>query len=111
MDITASLGSTDVLPPQPLSGRKRSHARSVSLFSSIISQPASPQQWSPTHRQRTPSIFSLFASSSQSGDDAEPRSATDEEIDPELPLPMLEMQPSMLAVDLSLAPGESRSCA
>ncbi|KXN88037.1 Protein sat1 [Leucoagaricus sp. SymC.cos] len=32
-----------------------------------------------------------------------------EEIDPELPLPTFEAQPSMLAVDLSLAPGESRS--
>jgi len=33
-----------------------------------------------------------------------------EEIDPELPLPTFEAQPSMVAVDLSLSPGESRSC-
>jgi hypothetical protein len=33
-----------------------------------------------------------------------------EDIDPELPLPTFEAQPSMLAVDLSLPPGESRSC-
>jgi len=33
-----------------------------------------------------------------------------EEIDPELPLPTFEAQPSMVAVDLPLSPGESRSC-
>ena len=33
-----------------------------------------------------------------------------EDIDPELPLPTFEAQPSMLAVDLSLSPGESKSC-
>jgi hypothetical protein len=34
----------------------------------------------------------------------------DEEIDPGTPLPTFEVQPAMLAVDLSLMPGESRSC-
>jgi RAB6A-GEF complex partner protein 2 len=34
----------------------------------------------------------------------------DEEIDPDEPLPTFEVQPAMLAVDLSLMPGESRSC-
>jgi hypothetical protein len=34
----------------------------------------------------------------------------DEEIDPNAPLPTFEIQPAMLAVDLSLMPGESRSC-
>ena len=34
----------------------------------------------------------------------------DEEIDPDTPLPTFEVQPAMLAVDLSLMPGESRSC-
>ncbi|OBZ78729.1 hypothetical protein A0H81_00275 [Grifola frondosa] len=33
----------------------------------------------------------------------------EEDIDPDAPLPTFEVQPSMLAVDLSLAPGESRS--
>ncbi|TFK71686.1 hypothetical protein BDN72DRAFT_855998 [Pluteus cervinus] len=33
----------------------------------------------------------------------------DEEIDPDVPLPTFEVQPSMLAVDLALLPGESRS--
>jgi hypothetical protein len=34
----------------------------------------------------------------------------DEDIDPGTPLPTFEIQPAMLAVDLSLMPGESRSC-
>ena len=34
----------------------------------------------------------------------------DAEVDPEEPLPTFEVQPTMLAVDLSLAPGESRTC-
>ena len=34
----------------------------------------------------------------------------EEEIDPDAPLPTFEVQPAMLAVDLSLMPGESRSC-
>jgi len=34
----------------------------------------------------------------------------DEEVDPDAPLPTFEVQPAMLAVDLSLMPGESRSC-
>lgn len=110
MDITASLNLMDTQPSQHTPGRRHQHHRSASIFT-VLSPSASAPAWTPTHRQKAPSIFSLFASSSQSGDDAEPRSAVDEEIDPELPLPTLEMQPSMLAVDLSLAPGESRSCA
>ena len=33
-----------------------------------------------------------------------------DEIDPDQPLSTLEVQPPMLAVDLSLSPGESRTC-
>jgi hypothetical protein len=33
-----------------------------------------------------------------------------DDVDPEEPLPTYEIQPAMLAVDLSLGPGESRSC-
>jgi hypothetical protein len=33
-----------------------------------------------------------------------------EDIDPDTPLPTFEVQPAMLAVDLTLMPGESRSC-
>ena len=39
-----------------------------------------------------------------------PNGTGDAEVDPEEPLPTFEVQPAMLAVDLSLAPGESRSC-
>ncbi len=34
----------------------------------------------------------------------------EEPIDPETPLPTFEVQPTMLAVDLTLGPGESHSC-
>jgi hypothetical protein len=34
----------------------------------------------------------------------------DEVVDPEAALPTFETQPSMLAVDLILAPGESKTC-
>ena len=33
-----------------------------------------------------------------------------EEIDPDAPLPVFEVQPTMVAVDLTLGPGESRTC-
>ena len=33
-----------------------------------------------------------------------------EDIDPDAPLPTFDVQPAMLAVDLSLLPGESRTC-
>ncbi len=34
----------------------------------------------------------------------------EESVDPETSFPVFEVQPSMLAVDIVLAPGESRSC-
>lgn len=34
----------------------------------------------------------------------------EDDIDPELPLPTFEVQPAMLAVDLVLSPGESKTC-
>jgi hypothetical protein len=37
-------------------------------------------------------------------------SAVDEEVDPEMPLPTFEVPQVMLAVDLCLGPGESRTC-
>ena len=38
------------------------------------------------------------------------RSPSEEVYDPEVPLPTYEVQPTLLAVDVSLGPGESRSC-
>lgn len=38
------------------------------------------------------------------------KSTSGEFYDPEVPLPTFEVQPTLLAVDVSLGPGESRSC-
>jgi hypothetical protein len=38
------------------------------------------------------------------------KSPSEEVYDPETPLPTYEVQPTLLAVDVSLGPGESRSC-
>ncbi|EGN94146.1 hypothetical protein SERLA73DRAFT_78067 [Serpula lacrymans var. lacrymans S7.3] len=120
MDISSSLHSR----PQ-IVGRRKSHSRSSSLSSSIFSLlspssyanssstslPAS-QTWSPANRTRP----SQSVSSLGSGFQAQAgiglglvNGGLEEDIDPETPLPTFEVQPAMLAVDLSLAPGESRS--
>ncbi|KAH7908781.1 Rgp1-domain-containing protein [Hygrophoropsis aurantiaca] len=118
MDITSSLHSRQLL------NRRRSHSRSASLTSGLLSllspstySPSpSPfqasQSWTSLHRSRTPSQSSLSPP-------AQPPSngvglglingAAEEDVDPEAPLPTFEVQPAMLAVDLTLAPGESRS--
>lgn len=38
------------------------------------------------------------------------KNSSEELYDPEAPLPTYEVQPTLLAVDVSLGPGESRSC-
>ena len=38
------------------------------------------------------------------------RTPSEELYDPEVPLPTYQVQPTLLAVDVSLGPGESRSC-
>ena len=38
------------------------------------------------------------------------RGGDEEEIDEDVPLPTFDVRPAMLAVDLALLPGESRSC-
>ncbi|EJF58478.1 Rgp1-domain-containing protein [Dichomitus squalens LYAD-421 SS1] len=119
MDISSSLSAQ---PSSPVSPSRR-HGRSTSLsngllsiLSSSSSQP-SPQPFVPGHRARTSSVFSLFStgqalpppSRSGLGLGLSTSASEDEEMDPDQPLPTLEVQPSMLAVDLSLAPGESRT--
>lgn len=112
---------------RPSTSRPR-HGRSASVSSSILSllsptTPApQPPAWKPTHRAQTPSMFSLF-SSGQPAPSSGPgiglglgigtggAAGSEEDVDPETPLPTFDVQPAMLAVDLSLAPGESRSCA
>lgn len=88
----------------------------LSPTSLVASQ--SQQPFVPGHRSRTSSVFSLF-----SNGQGPPTSRSagvglglgtplpeEDEVDPDMPLPTLEVQPSMLAVDLSLGPGESRTC-
>lgn len=124
MDISSSLSAQPGSPTSPT--RRASHGRSSSLSAGLLSMlaPSSPgpqsssQSFVPGHRARTSSVFSLF--SNGQGPSPSSRSAVglgfststseDDEIDPDQPLPTLEVQPSMLAVDLSLGPGESRTC-
>jgi hypothetical protein len=73
----------------------------------------SSQSWSPSHRGRAQS--QTFASMPSSPASTSPGGllnggVADEEIDPETPLPTFEVPQVMLAVDLALRPGESRSC-
>ncbi|KAF8060802.1 Rgp1-domain-containing protein [Lyophyllum atratum] len=132
MDISSSLH-------QPASAnqhrRRPTHSRSSSFSSGLLSllsptslvasasaPPGSPGPFTPSHRSR-PSIsgFSPAPSPVSSrfpntggvglglGIPGAGTTVVDEEIDPEAPLPTFEVQPTMLAVDLSLLPGESRS--
>ncbi|CAL1696749.1 unnamed protein product [Somion occarium] len=129
MDLTSAGGLSPPGTTRPSAVRRVSHGRSASLSTGILSllspsssAPAvssSSQGWTPGHRARTPSMFAGFFSSSSSssvdiiGDGGTGLglglSVDEELIDPDVPLPTFEVQPSMLAVDLSLGPGESRS--
>ncbi|KAF8168504.1 Rgp1-domain-containing protein [Crassisporium funariophilum] len=129
MDITSTLH-----PPSPaLSPRPRlrgSHSRAssfsagflsilspTSLVSSISSPAANSGSWnrssSSTLHPPTPTPTSGRFPGSISSPNVlgigYPNGAATEQLDPEEPLPTFEIQPAMLAVDLSLAPGESRS--
>lgn len=114
MDITSSLESP-ALPRRISVGR---HGRSASLssaFMNFLSPPpsTSTQPRTPTHRARTPSLMGGLMTSSTSSPAKFGTSGDEDEIEDipsETPLPTFEVQPAMLAVDLVLAPGESRSC-
>lgn len=132
MDITSSLHSNHQrLQPPPI---RRPHKRSSSFSAgllSFISTPSPPpssstltssstpslllppsQPWSPTHRPRTHSQFGFVSPSPYTSAFSNGLGGMgDEDIDPEMPLPTFEVPQVMLAVDLSLGPGESRSCA
>ncbi|KIM39016.1 hypothetical protein M413DRAFT_447380 [Hebeloma cylindrosporum] len=114
MDITSTLNPPLSPKPRQIQKHSRSSSFSTGLLSilsptslvSSISSP-NPNSWSGPSRWRSSSTSNApFSGNSPSilafGN------AT-EEIDPEEPLPTYEIQPAMLAVDLSLAPGESRS--
>ncbi|OSD05766.1 Rgp1-domain-containing protein [Trametes coccinea BRFM310] len=124
MDITSSLSASSLGPPGGAPMRRGSHGRSSSLSAGLLSMlsptalVSSPSQpaFVPGHRARTSSVFSLFSNgqappTSRSAGVGLGLSASvpEDEVDPEAPLPTLEVQPSMLAVDLSLGPGESRT--
>ncbi|GLB36773.1 putative rgp1-domain-containing protein [Lyophyllum shimeji] len=132
MDISSSLQQ----PPSATQHRRRpTHSRSSSFSSGLLSllsptslvastsaPPGSPGSFTPSHRSRpsasgfspTPSpVSSRFPNSGGVGlglgIPGAGTTVVDEEIDPDAPLPTFEVQPTMLAVDLSLLPGESRS--
>ncbi|KAF5355720.1 hypothetical protein D9756_004398 [Leucocoprinus leucothites] len=121
---------------QPISGgypRRKGHGRSVSFSASLMSllSPAPGPTSEAMGERATTSSNHLNGSATASVTGHKPINGPGpgggtglglgivdshslggeivEDIDPELPLPTFEAQPSMLAVDLSLSPGESRS--
>ncbi|KAH8101380.1 Rgp1-domain-containing protein [Cristinia sonorae] len=117
MDIASFSGPSSkygtLSPGAPRRAHSRSSSLSGSLFSLMSTSPAiSPQPWTPGHRARTPSMLTgLFTPTSPAPPTiSASNSQNDEEtVDSDTPLPTFEVQPTMLAVDLSLGPGESRS--
>ncbi|KAG6326346.1 hypothetical protein ID866_12743 [Astraeus odoratus] len=116
-------GSMDITSRQRVQERRRTHSRASSLTSGLFSLlapstpalPSSPsptlQSWRSTH-QRTPSLTPPSANLSPStltNGVGSMSGGTEDDVDPGMPLPTFEVQPAMLAVDLSLAPGESRT--
>lgn len=121
-------GSMDITSHQRIQERRRSHSRSASLTNSLFSllspstysAPSTPlpssQSWAPG-RSHTPSASSALSGSPVNGQQNENglglgliNGGTEEDIDPDVPLPTFDVQPAMLAVDLMLGPGESRTC-
>ena len=130
MDISSTLNSPKPATPRsPRPGHSHNRASSLSAgllsmlspisLASPVTSPVPNSSTSPKRRSASgylpsgspmsakflsntssPSVFGLGF-----GNDV------GDNIDPEEPLPTFETQPSMLVVDLSLAPGESRSCA
>ena len=106
-------GSMDITSRQRVPERKRTHSRASSLTSGLLSLlspssasvPSSPIASSSAPPWKMGSSRTLAGASNvlANGD-------SQEDVDPEMPLPTFEVPPSMLAVDLSLAPGESRTC-
>jgi RAB6A-GEF complex partner protein 2 len=127
MDISASLAGAGVGVEMRMAGQRgrRAHSRTpsfssslISLLSSSVSTPAlaTSGPWVTPHHSTRRNV-SAFAGSAGAGDekekvvDSEDSEDDNEKIDPDIPLPTFEVQSAMLAVDLELAPGESRSCA
>ena len=106
-----------------ISTRRSPHTRSASLSSGFFSllSPSSPPPLSPQPRRasghaRSPSAFSGFFSSSPSSSDLDSKDSLATLVESEAgdngtPLPTFDVPPAMLAIDLSLEPGQSRTCA
>ena len=90
MDMSTLLGRTE--PPM----QRRNHSRASSFSGSLLSM------LSPSSLVSSVSSPSAIGGGRTGGDV--------EDIDPDAPLPTFDVQPAMLAVDLSLLPGESRTC-
>ena len=122
MDITSTLNlpSPGALSPKQRHGQRhsRSSSFSASLLSilsptslvSSISNPNPNSRWRSASSTSNTPTSARFPNSNGSSSTSLFGNGT-EDIDPEEPLPTYEIQPAMLAVDLSLGPGESRSCA
>ncbi|OAX37755.1 Rgp1-domain-containing protein [Rhizopogon vinicolor AM-OR11-026] len=97
-------GSMDIARSRTRTGSV--HSRSASLTGSLFSL-LTPSTFSPSpSRSRAPSLGSQSDLSVGVGAGV---GLGVEEGDEEIPLPVFEVQPAMLAVDLTLSPGESRS--
>ena len=96
----------------------------TSLLGSLSSAPAIAssvsQQWSPSHQlssslplpasRSAPTLSTSSMTTNFNGGLGLHKNSSEELYDPEAPLPTYEVQPTLLAVDVSLGPGESRSC-
>ncbi|KAG2128752.1 Rgp1-domain-containing protein [Suillus bovinus] len=96
-----------------IASTRRPHSRSASLTGSLFSL-LSPSSYTPTlGRSRAPSLSSQSDTSAANvglglGSNVGAANPV-EEGEEEMPLPVFEVQPAMLAVDLALSPGESRT--
>ncbi|EKM60687.1 uncharacterized protein PHACADRAFT_110305 [Phanerochaete carnosa HHB-10118-sp] len=98
--------------------RASQHARTTSLSTGLLSllSPSSPPPMSSplpgsSRHSRNSSVFSgFFGSSSSNGDiDVPDCASVEEDGDADEPLPTFDVPPAMLAIDLSLMPGQSRN--
>jgi len=125
MDITSTLNppSSPALSPKPRYGQRHSRSSSFSAGLLSILSPTSlvssvsspnPNSWAGPSRWRSASISNTPLTGKFPNGSNSPRVLAfgngSDDVDPEEPLPTYEIQPAMLAVDLSLGPGESRSC-
>ncbi|KAG6914179.1 hypothetical protein DXG01_001923 [Tephrocybe rancida] len=108
MDISASLAPSPLPTPGSRHRRRPTHARSSSFSGGLMNLlAASPVPSSPVPSPQSPRFPALPSAGLGLGIDGP--ATEDEDVDPEAPLPTLNIPPAVLAVDLRLAPGESRT--